>query len=162
MMVIVLMGVTGSGKTTVGRMLACEMGWAFLEGDDFHPPGNIDKLSRGKELSDADRRPWLLAIAAAIRNVVRRRESAVISCSALKASYRRVLEVDPAVHFVYLDAAPAVIEARLRRRSGHFMNPRLIASQFRTLQTPRRALKIDAALPPSAIVRIIKESLHLT
>jgi gluconokinase len=160
-MIIVLMGVTGSGKTTVGRLLARDLGWKFLEGDDFHPAANIDKLRRGVSLTDDERKPWLTAIAEAIRATVAGGDSAVISCSALKASYRRMLEVDPGVRFVYLHAAPLLIRERLQNRPGHFMNPELIDSQFHTLEQPRRAVRVDAALPPAEIVRVLKQRLHL-
>jgi gluconokinase len=160
-MVIVLMGVTGSGKTTVGRLLAVDLGWKFLEGDDFHPPANIAKLRQGVALTDEERKPWLTAMAEAIRATVAGGESAVISCSALKASYRRMLNVDPSVRFDYLHAAPSLIRARLQHRSGHFMNPELIQSQFDTLEKPHRALRVDAALAPADIVGLVKQRFQL-
>jgi gluconokinase len=160
-MIIVLMGVTGSGKTTIGRLLARDLGWKFLEGYDFHPPTNIDKLRRGVSLTDDERKPWLTAIAQAIRTTVARGDSAVISCSALKASYRRMLDVDPNVRFVYLDARPSLIRERLQNRPDHFMNPQLIDSQFHTLEKPQRALRVDAALPAAEIVRLVKQRLQL-
>jgi gluconokinase len=160
-MVIVLMGVTGSGKTTVGKLLAQDLGWKFLEGDDFHPPANIDKLRHGIALTDEERKPWLTAIAEAIRSAVARHVNVVISCSALKASYRRMLAIDRSVRFVYLHAPPSLIGERLQKRPGHFMNPDLIQSQFNTLEKPQRALRVDAALSPGEIVEIIKRRLNL-
>jgi gluconokinase len=160
-MVIVLMGVTGSGKTTVGKLLARDLGWKFLEGDGFHPPANIDKLRHGMALTDQERKPWLSAIAEAIRSAVARGDNVVISCSALKASYRRMLAIDRSVGFVYLHAPPSLIRERLQKRPGHFMNPSLIQSQFDTLEKPQRALRVDAALPPGEIVEIIKRRLNL-
>jgi gluconokinase len=160
-MVIVLMGVTGSGKTTVGKLLAQDLGWNFLEGDAFHPPANIDKLRHGVALTDEERKPWLAAIAEAIRSAVARHDNVVISCSALKASYRRMLAIGRSVRFVYLHSPPSLIRERLQKRPGHFMNPDLIQSQFDTLEKPQRALRVDAALAPGAIVEIIKRRLNL-
>jgi gluconokinase len=160
-MIVVLMGVTGSGKTTIGKLLAQDLGWKFFEGDDFHPPANIDKLRRGIALTDCERKPWLTAIAQAIRSAVACRDRVVISCSALKASYRRMLAIDRSVRFVYLHAPPSLIRERLQKRPGHFMNPGLIQSQFDTLEKPQRALRVDAALPPGEIVEIIKRRLNL-
>src|SRR5262245_62330949 len=103
-MIIVLMGVTGSGKSTVGKLLASQLGWKFVEGDDFHSPKNIEKMRRGEPLNDADRRPWLEAIREGIRTTIDRGEDAIIACSALKASYRKMLQVRGQVSFGYLKA----------------------------------------------------------
>lgn len=153
------MGVTGSGKSTVGRLLAKTLNWKFYEGDDFHPPANIDKMKQGVPLDDQDRRPWLEAIRKLIETAIDRRENAVITCSALKDSYRRMLQIGPEVIFVYLKANPSVIEKRLKQRTGHFMNPTLIASQFATLEEPHEAVKIDAGLTPAEIVQRIRDEL---
>lgn len=146
-MIIVLMGVTGSGKSTVGKLLASQLDWKFFEGDDFHSPANIEKLRRGEPLNDADRRPWLEAI----------RE--VIACSALKESYRRMLQIREQVSFVYLKASIALIQDRLKNRTGHFMNPHLVQSQFDTLEAPEEALQIDAGSTPAEIVQVIRNRL---
>jgi gluconokinase len=160
-MIILLMGVTASGKTTVGKQLALELGWRFLEGDDFHSPENIKKLRQGMPLNDEDRKPWLEVIRETIRATLARGENAVIACSALKETYRRMLRVSEHVIFVYLKATIPLIQERLRRRVGHFMNPNLIQSQFDTLEEPEDALQIDAGLTPAEIVRIIRNKLSV-
>jgi gluconokinase len=160
-MIIVLMGVTGSGKSTVGNLLAQQLGWRFFEGDDFHSPDNIQKLRRGEPLSDEDRKPWLEAIREAIRTAIDRGENAVIACSALKKSYRKVLQIDGQVSFVYLKASIALIQERLKNRVGHFMNPSLIQSQFATLEEPGEGLQIDAGLSPAAIVQVIRNKFSI-
>jgi gluconokinase len=160
-MIILLMGVTASGKTTVGKQLALELGWRFLEGDDFHSPENIKKLRQGMPLNDEDRKPWLEAIRETIRATLARGENTVIACSALKETYRRMLRVSEQVIFVYLKATIPLIQERLRRRVGHFMNPNLIQSQFDTLEEPEDALQIDAGLTPAEIVRIIRNKLSV-
>jgi gluconokinase len=160
-MIILLMGVTASGKSTVGKQFALELGWRFLEGDDFHSPENIQKLRQGMPLNDEDRKPWLEAIRETIRATLVRGENAVIACSALKERYRRMLRVSEQVIFVYLKATIPLIQERLRRRVGHFMNPNLIQSQFDTLEEPKDALQIDAGLTPAEIVRIIRNKLSV-
>ena len=158
-MIIVLMGVTGSGKSTVGRLLAKRLHWKFLEGDDFHPRANIEKMKRGVPLNHEDRRPWLKAIHESIRSAIDRGENMVIACSALKASYRRTLQVSGEVMFIYLKADLLLIHERLKKRTGHFMNPALIESQFDTLEQPRGALRVDARLTPATIVQRIRKEL---
>jgi gluconokinase len=160
-MIIVLMGVTASGKSTVGKRLALELGWRFLEGDDFHSPDNIEKLRQGKPLNDEDRKPWLEAVREAIRAALDRGENAVIACSALKEPYRRMLRVDEQVVFVYLKATISLLQERLKRRVGHFMNPNLIQSQVDTLEEPEEALQIDAGLTPAEIVQVIRNRLSV-
>ncbi len=129
MTVLLVMGVSGCGKTTVAAGVAAGLGWALLEGDDFHPPANKAKMAAGTPLTDADRWPWLAAIAAEAR----RHPHCVIACSALKRAYRSVLAPDI---LVYLDGEKATIAARLRARKGHFMPPALLDSQFATLEPP--------------------------
>jgi len=150
------MGVTGSGKSTVGKLLAQQLGWKFFDGDDFHSPANIEKMRRGMPLNDDDRRPWLEAIRESIRKMVERSENAVIACSALKHSYRQMLRITGEVVFVYLKANIDTVRERLRNRTGHFMNPDLIQSQFDTLEESEQALRVDASLPPGEIVRRIR------
>ena len=154
--VIVITGVTGSGKTTIGKLLATELQWKFYEGDDFHPLVNIEKLRRGVALDDQDRLPWLLAIRYTIRAAIDRGENAVIACSALKESYRRMLRISPEVILIHLEANPELIENRLKHRTGHFMNPALVRSQFQTLEEPEAALQIDARMRPGEIVGAIR------
>jgi gluconokinase len=155
------MGVTGSGKSTVGKLLAQQLGWKFVEGDDFHSPANIEKMRRGMPLNDDDRRPWLEAIRESIRKMVERSENAVIACSALKHSYRQMLRITGEVVFVYLKANIDTVRERLRNRTGHFMNPDLIQSQFDTLEESEQALRVDASLPPGEIVRRIRTQLRI-
>jgi gluconokinase len=160
-MIIVLIGVTGSGKSTVGKLLAQQLGWKFFEGDDFHAPANIEKMRRGMPLSDDDRRPWLEAIRESIRQMVERSENAVIACSALKRSYRQMLGIAGEVVFVYLKANIETVRERLKNRTDHFMNPDLIQSQFDTLEESEQALRVDASLPPGEIVRRIRTQLQV-
>jgi gluconokinase len=160
-MIIVMTGVTGSGKSTIGRLLAAQLQWKFYEGDDFHPSVNIEKLKRGAPLDDEDRLPWLTAIRDTIRAAIDRGENAVIACSALKESYRRMLRINAEVVLIHLQANPELIDERLKHRTGHFMNPSLIQSQFETLEQPEAALQIDAGLSPGEIVRLIRDRLWL-
>jgi len=155
------MGVTGSGKSTVGKLLAQQLGWKFFDGDDFHSPANIEKMRRGMPLNDDDRRPWLEAIRESIRQMVERSENAVIACSALKHSYRQMLRITGEVVFVYLKANIDIVRERLKNRTGHFMNPNLIQSQFDTLEESEQALRVDASLPPGEIVRRIRTQLRI-
>src|SRR5688500_3856567 len=160
-MVIILMGVTGSGKTTTGRMLARELGWRFYDADDFHPAANVEKMSRGTPLDDADRAPWLARLRELVRARVEGGESAVLACSALKESYRRHLLIDEGVKLVYLKGGDGLIRERLRGRRGHFMKPAMLDSQFAALEEPERALSVDISLPPAEIVRAIRDGLGL-
>ena len=162
MRVVVLMGVTGAGKTTVGQQLAAALGWTFVEGDAFHPPANIAKMHRGEPLDDADRAPWLQAIRRRIDELVASAQSAVIACSALKRAYREVLARDrPEVTFVYLKASAALIAERLRHRAGHFMPPALLQSQLDTLEEPADGITVDAGPRPTTIVAAIRRRLSL-
>jgi len=135
--ILVMMGVSGSGKTTVGERLARRLGWPFKEGDDLHPPANIAKMRTGTPLTDADRAPWLRAVARWIDGWRATGISGVITCSALKAAYRRGLAARrPDVRFVFLKGDKATISQRLAHREGHFMPPALLASQFADLEPP--------------------------
>lgn len=161
-MVVILMGVSGAGKTTIGRMLACALGWDFHDGDDLHSAANREKMSSGAALSDADRQPWLAAISALIAGYLARGQSAVIACSALKRAYREILRGDPAsVKFVWLDGEPELIAGRIAARRGHFMPPELLASQFADLEAPAGALRIDVAAQPADIVAAIRRGLSI-
>jgi len=155
------MGVAGSGKTTVGRLLASEMGWPFYDGDDLHPASNIEKMKRGVALSDSDREPWLDAVREVIVDFLRRGENGIVACSALKKSYRDRLLIDERVQLVYLKGDFRLMEERLKHRSGHFMAPELLRSQFEILEEPEDALYVDVSLSPNAIVRSIREQLQL-
>jgi gluconokinase len=159
-MVIVLMGVTASGKTTVGRMLAAELGYQFYDADDFHPRANVDKMRRGVALTDADRLPWLETLRDLVRRSLAENRNAVLACSALKDAYRRYLLIDPRVTLVYLKASQDLIRQRLQQRPGHFMNPALLESQFATLEEPKDALWVEASLRPEEIVSAIRRRLY--
>jgi len=151
--IVVVMGVAGAGKTTVGSALARALGWAFIDGDDMHPTANVDKMRRGEPLDDNDRMPWLEALAWLMAGMERERKDAVFACSALREVYRAKLsETSPRMLWVYLRAEPATIRTRLTARRGHFAAASLIDSQFATLEEPRHGLVLDASQPPEAIV----------
>lgn len=159
-MVIILMGVSGAGKTTVGKRLAEALGWRFLEGDDFHPLANVKKLAAGIPLTDEDRVPWLARLRELVAEVLARGEDAVLACSALKRSYRQLLTVDPAqVRWVYLWAPQEVIASRLAGRTGHFMPPTLLGSQWEMLEMPEEALRVDVTPGPDEVVVTIRARL---
>lgn len=160
-MIIVLMGVSGSGKSTIGALLAARLNWTFLEGDDFHPPANISKMSSGIALSDEDRFPWLGDIAKSLRARAERGENIVLSCSALKERYRTVLrQAATDVRFVFLEGREELIAERVRKRS-HFMNPALLRSQFEALEPPVDAVRINVALAATEIVELITRTFSL-
>ena len=162
-MILVLMGVSGSGKTAVGKILAGQLGWTFIEGDDFHPASNVEKMHRGEPLNDEDRRPWLRALRQRIDKACAQGENAVLACSALKHDYREYLERDePAcVRYVYLYGSEELIRRRLAQRKGHFMNPGLLHSQFETLEPPGDALRVDVTAAPEVVVAEIRRKLGL-
>lgn len=159
--VVVLMGVAGAGKTTVGRLLAKDLGWPFLEADDFHPARNVDKMRRGEPLTDADREPWLASLRARIGRLVREGDSAVVACSALKQTYRDRLRIDPAVRFVFLKGGAQLLRRRLEERRDHFFPPELLLSQLEALEEPQGVVTVDVAQPPEQIVREIERELGL-
>ena len=162
-MVIVLMGVSGSGKTTVGKLLAEALGAQFAEGDAYHPPENVEKMRRGIPLDDADRWPWLEILSAEIDRWLAAEKTMVLACSALKRSYRDVLAKGrPEVRFVYLEGDEALIRSRLDQRRGHYMPPSLLKSQIATLEPPADAIAIDIAGSPQAIVAEIRRRLKDT
>jgi gluconokinase len=161
-MIIILMGVTGSGKTTLGKLLSEKLGWKFYDGDDYHSPENIRKMSTGIPLTDVDRQGWLETLADMIRGCLEREESAVLACSALKQSYREVLNVDPQqVRFVYLKGSPELIYARVNQRSGHYMKAGMVKSQFAALEEPDNVLIIAVNQSPLECLNLIISGLHL-
>jgi gluconokinase len=158
-MIIVVLGVAGSGKTTVGAMLAGALRCEFLDGDSLHPPENIDKMSHGIPLTDAERDPWLAAIHARVRDSFERGQDLVVACSALKHRYRRELAGSVPITWVYLKGSPELIHSRLTERPHHFMKVDMLASQFDALEEPSDALVVDISVPPSAIVERIRSLL---
>jgi gluconokinase len=161
--VLLLMGVAGTGKTTVGRRLAEHLGWFFLDADELHSPSSRDKMAAGIPLGDADRLPWLRRVRGRLDERLGRGESVVLACSALREIYRQVLldGLAPAhgVHVVHLRGDPGLIGRRLRERRGHFFDPGLLESQLATLEAPDFALALDIAPPVEAVVEQILAAL---
>jgi gluconokinase len=161
-MVVIVSGVAGSGKTTIGCRLARELGWQFLDADDYHPAANIEKMSRGIPLDDADRQPWLETLRDLIQGCLDRCEHIVLACSALKASYRKYLLIDdPRVRLAYLKIDHALVMERLRARKGHFMKAEMLESQFTALEEPEETSHFDISSPPANIVGAIRGRLHV-
>ena len=160
--VLIVLGVAGAGKTTIGRALADRYGWRFVDADDHHAPAAIAKMRAGVALTDADRAPWLASLHAIAAAVADRRDHLVIACSALKQRYRDVLRGNLRnVRFVYLKADEATLTRRLSERSGHFAGPSLLTSQLAAFEEPADALTIDATVSPDAIVKAIAYQLGL-
>lgn len=155
------MGVTGSGKTTVGSLLASRMDWNFADADDFHSPANKAKMHAGIPLTDADRSPWLATIHDQIAKWVAAGQNAVLACSALKGSYRHILWSGPEVQFVYLKGSYELIAERLRGRTGHFADAHILAGQFTDLEEPKDTLTVDIHPAPEKIVEAICRGLKL-
>ena len=158
-MIVVVMGVTGCGKTTVGAALAQRMGWRFLDADDFHPPANVAKMAAGTPLADEDRWPWLDRLAAELRAIEQSGGSAVLACSALKESYRARLAAAGDLRFVHLAGDEATIAARLASRRHRYMPASLLSSQFATLERPANAIEVDVRLPVERQVEAIRTAL---
>jgi gluconokinase len=155
-MILVIMGVTASGKSTVGSRAAEILGWPFYDADDFHPPGNVAKMSRGEPLTDADREPWLLALHTLMADHERQGRHAIVACSALKERYRKALrEGLSTVQFVYLKGDPQVLQARLSHRKGHFMPPTMLPSQLAALEEPPDAITLNAECSPEDLANEI-------
>jgi carbohydrate kinase (thermoresistant glucokinase family) len=160
--VLLLMGVAGSGKTTVGRTLAASLGWRFTDADDFHPPANISKISAGSPLTDEDRGPWLAAVRAHIDARLAARESTVLACSVLKEAYRDILVGDPGcVKLIHLKGPAALIKERLENRANHWAGPALLESQLATLEEPRHALVLDITESPEVLAARIRSHYSL-
>ena len=159
-MMVMVMGVSGSGKTTVGKLLAESLNCDFSDADDFHPPANIDKMSRGIPLEDVDRLPWLLQLQATIDRWLLENKNVVLACSALKVSYREMLCRDKQrMKIVYLKGDFELFAARLKNRENHYMKADLLSSQFATLEEPEDAIIIDASQPLEVMVHQIKNHL---
>ena len=160
--VIIVMGVSGCGKTTVGQGLAAALGWEFLEGDSLHPAANVEKMAAGVALGDADRAPWLAAVRADLAARTGRGARVVAACSSLREAYRLVLAPDPAgTRFVHLRGDYALIQGRLAARSGHYMKASLLRSQFEALEPPQGALTLDAAEAPEVLISQIQKVLSV-
>jgi len=162
--IVIVFGVSGAGKTTIGKLLAEELGWRFCEADDFHPRANIEKMHSGHPLTDEDRWPWLERLLEQITRSLAAKENVVLACSALKRAYRGRLRVRDDVKFVFLRGDFALIERQLRRRRGHFMNPALLQSQFADLEEPEPdedAITIELGRTPEELVEEIKAKLGL-
>jgi gluconokinase len=158
---VILMGVSGSGKTTVGQLLAAQLDWDYIEGDDHHPPENVHKMANGIPLTDADRQPWLEELHGSLRAHAQAQRPVVLACSALKQEYRQTIAGDlPDIHFIYLKGAYDLIAQRLAQRPRHYMKAGMLAGQFEALQEPADALTVDVSLSPQVICRIIRAHLH--
>ena len=160
-MIVIIMGVVGAGKTTLGTLLANQLGWQFADADDFHTATNIEKIRQGIPLTDADRDPWLESLSHTIEGWIAANENAVLACSALKRSYREKLSVAPEVRFVYLKGSPGLIAGRLHARHGHFAGESILTSQIADLEEPEVAIVADIRQDPLQIVDSIRKQLGL-
>lgn len=161
-MIIVLMGVAGTGKTTIGKLLAADLNWQFFDGDDLHSPESLDKMNHGIALTDTDRKPWLDRLQKQISKANRQGDNAIIACSALKKSYRDHLQKDHnGVIFIHLRGDFSLIQKRLEQRPGHFFKADLLPGQFAELEEPADALTINVSSAPQAIIQFIKSRLRI-
>lgn len=157
------MGPAGSGKTTIGKILASQLSWEFADGDDFHPPANVAKMSRGVPLTDEDRLPWLQSIRNAMQQWQAQGRNVVLACSALKRSYRELLGIAPNtkdVRLVYLKGSYELLLERLHSRTGHYMKEQMLVSQFADLEEPTDAIIIDISKTPEEIVSKIRKQIE--
>ena len=164
-MIAIIFGVSGAGKTTIGKLLAEELRWRFLEADDFHPRANVEKMRSGRPLTDEDRWPWLERLRGRITSCLAEKKNAVLACSALKRAYRDRLRASDELKLVFLRGNYALIEKQFRQRRGHFMNPALLKSQFADLEEPEPdedVLTTELGRTPEEIVKEIKTKLGLT
>lgn len=160
-MALVLMGVAGSGKTTIGKRLAARLGWDFYDADTFHPPENVAKMAQGNPLTDNDREPWLSTLAQLIKDNLQAERSLILACSALKARYRSQLSEHANVTFVYLRGDFDLIFERINERQGHYMKAEMLRSQFEALEEPDNALILDIDQPPEKLLEHILDHLGL-
>ncbi len=160
-MIVVIMGVAGSGKTTIGSLLAQQLGWEFADADNFHSAENIERIRKGTPLTDEERAPWLRAIRDAMLQWVAEKKNAVLACSVLKQSYREQLYHGPEAKLVYLKGDYKLIYERLIQRKGHFADSDLLASQFETLEEPSDAITVEVNQTPEEIVSEIRARLGL-
>jgi gluconokinase len=157
--VVLLMGVSGAGKTTVGKLLASQLGWEFADADDYHSAANVEKMRNGIPLTDADRAPWLESLRELMMRWIASGNSGVLACSALKKEYRGILVVEPETRVVYLKADRPLLRERLLGRRGHYMKESMLESQIATLEEPDDAVVVKAGQPPESVVREIRELL---
>jgi len=149
----IIMGVSGSGKSSVGQALAASLGWDFFDADDYHSPENIAKMANGIPLTDHDRAPWLVTLHNLIRARLKENRPAVLTCSALKERYRQILlDGNPGVRLVYLKGSYELISARMQTRSGHYMKAHMLKSQFEALEEPQNALVVEVDLPLNEMI----------
>ena|SRR5947208_12319253 len=160
-MIILIMGTTGAGKTTVGKLLAARLGWTFLDADNFHPAANIEKMTHGIPLTDADRIPWLAKIHTELLRLTQSGQNAVLACSALKQSYRDQLSVAVDMRIVYLRGTYEVMRHHIEARHGHFAGEAILAGQFADLEEPRNALVLEVSRTPQQLVSEIIAQLQL-
>jgi gluconokinase len=160
-MIVIVMGVVGAGKTTIGKLLASEPGWEFADADDFHPIANVEKIRHGIALTDEDREPWLERLRKAITVWIAAGKNIALACSALKRAYRAKLSVGPQVRFVYLKGSAALIADRLHSRQGHFASDSILASQLGDLEEPEAAITVNIEDTPEQIVAEIKKELAI-
>jgi gluconokinase len=160
-MVILVMGTTGAGKSTVGKLLAARLDWAFLDADDFHPPANIEKMKHGIPLTDADRLPWLANIHAELLRLGQAKQNVVLACSALKQSYRDQLSAGLDFRVVYLRGTYDQMRRQIEGRHGHFAGEAILAGQFADLEEPKDALVLDVSHSPEQLVAEAIRLLHL-
>ena len=159
---VIVMGVSGSGKTSVGRSLAEKLGWDFYDADDFHPPANVAKMASGTPLDDSDRAPWLAALHDRISSSLKADQPGVLACSALKDRYRRqLMDGNQGVQIVYLKGSYELIWSRMEKRTDHYMKPHMLKSQFDALEEPANAFTIDIAMSLDEIVQEIISSLSI-
>jgi len=160
-MILLVMGVTGSGKTTVGKLLASRLGWTFLDADDFHSASNVEKMTRGIPLTDADREPWLRSIHEELIRLDAQGHSAVLACSALKQKYHDLLKAELDLRVIYIKGSYEVLYSRIASRQGHFAHENLLASQFAALEEPAAAITVDASQSPEQIAGELLKQLKI-
>lgn len=162
-MIILIMGVSGSGKTTIGKLLAETLHWEFYDADSFHSLKNVEKMQGGIPLTEADRTPWLQSLHTAIEQWLQENRNVVLACSALKGSYRQQLQLDKnRIKIIYLTGNYELIQKRLQTRHNHYMTEKLLDSQFHTLEEPIDAISVNVAQSPQSIVQTICSALGLT
>jgi gluconokinase len=160
-LIVLLMGVAGAGKTTVGQRLSQELGWAFADADDFHPAANVEKMKRGIPLTDEDRAPWLAGLRELIMRWIAEGQSGVLACSALKQAYRDELALGPEVKVVYLKGRPELLRERMGARHGHYMKAGMLESQFAALEEPKGAITVDVSGTVEEVAGEVRKRLGL-